>query len=274
MGPFARFQAESSGPLARDHTATSGERASARATEDALAGSGVDTGGGWPARAAVVKASGAARATIRAMRTSVLCLVVAVAGGCSRSSGSGSPGDPAKEPFARAAATLKADHPTTLPDFGRAMGTPPAECALVHAMCTCTWRFVTAGGVEEVVAHAAFVDARETEPETVPMVAGDDVPVELAPDEAERGYRAGRYNTQPGERLPVSTAQGDVTTVASENLTEFLNGGGHIVSPRALKAAALERTYATWTPSQRLEACTSQPGRVSRVSLQGHTADW
>ncbi|MGD0526464.1 MAG: hypothetical protein ABSE49_15035 [Polyangiaceae bacterium] len=208
------------------------------------------------------------------MRSSVLCLVLAAAVGCSKSSGSGPSGDPSSEPFARAAATLKVDHPTTLPDFNHAMGALPAECALVHATCTCTWRFVTGGGVEEVVAAAAFVDARETEPETVPMVAGDDLPVELAPEEAERGYRAGQFNTQPGERLPVSTAQRDVTTVASENLTEFLNGGGHIVSPRALKAAALEKTYAAWTAPQRLQACTSQPGRVSRVRLHGTTTDW
>jgi hypothetical protein len=124
------------------------------------------------------------------------------------------------------------------------------------------------------VVDASFADARTAEPETVAMIARGNGPVELPPDEAERGYRAGLYNAPPNERLPVSTAGGGIITIASEGLTEFLNGGGHLVSRRALKAAELEKTYSAWTARQRLEACVSQPAPVLRVKLDGKPVTW
>jgi hypothetical protein len=207
-----------------------------------------------------------------AMRSCVPCLLVAAASACSKPSASQQ--EAQNEPYAHAVAALDADHPRTLPDFALAMGRPPAGCALKDATCECTWRFVTKDGAREIVADASFADARTAEPETLPLITRGNSPVELPPDEAERGYRAGAYNAPPHERLPVSTAGGGIVTIASEDLTEFLNGGGHLVSRRALKAAELERTYASWTARQRLQACTSQPDPVFRVERDGQAVAW
>jgi hypothetical protein len=197
----------------------------------------------------------------------VASLLLIAASACSKASGPGSSQD-AQRPYARAVASLDSDPPRTLPDLGRAVGGPPSACELSNATCECTWRFVSVDGAQEIVADASFADARVAEPETVPMIARGGRPVDLPPDEAERGYRTGEYNAPQNERLPVSTAGGDVVMIASEDLTEFLNGGGHMASRRILKAAELEKKYASWTAAQRLEACTSQPAPVLRVKLR------
>ena len=199
-------------------------------------------------------------------------LLIVVMSACSRPSASND--NQQREAYARAVATLTTDHPGSLPEFARAVGARPAECELGRATCECTWRFITAEGVKEIAANASFVDARTSEPETVSMSGRDGSPLDLPPDDAERGYRSGEYNAPTNGRVPVSTAGGEIVTVASEELTEFLNTGGHLVSRRALKAAELEKKYASWTELQRLDACTSQPGSVWRVKLDGHINSW
>jgi hypothetical protein len=207
-----------------------------------------------------------------AMRPWVPGLLVTAACACAKSSGS-SP-DMRPEPYAAAVASLNAAHPRTLAELDRAMGTPASACDLANATCVCTWRFVTGGGAEEIVATASFADARTAEPETVPMVSRGNTPVELPPEEAERGFRAGAYNAARDDWLPVSTAGGDIRIVPSEALTELLNAGGHLVSRRAFKAAELEKKYSTWTARERLEACISQPGPVVEVRLGGKAVSW
>jgi hypothetical protein len=208
------------------------------------------------------------------MRSSVPCVLVAAVVACSKPSSSGSMDDAAREPYALAVAALNADHPRTLPDLDRAIGTPPVGCELGDATCVCTWRFMTKEGVKEVAAAASFADARTLEPETVLMVARDGNPLELAPDVAESGYRAGQYRASVEGRVPVSTGGGRIDTVRSEDLTKLLNSGGHLVSRRALMAAELEEEYKTWTAPQRLAACLSQPAAVRLVKLDGKTATW
>jgi hypothetical protein len=207
------------------------------------------------------------------MRTPAPCVLLALACACSKSSGSASPQDPPGEPYALARSALSTDHPRTLPEFARAVGRAPLGCGLVNATCECTWRFVTADGVKDIVAYASFPDERTTAAETVSMVTRGG-PVDLPADEAERGYRAGDCRAAPGERYAVSNGAGAVASVASADLTEALNMGGHLASPRALKAAELEKTYASWTAAQRAEACTTHPGRVLWVEMQGQTTDW
>ena len=174
----------------------------------------------------------------------------------------------------RVSGSLTAEHPGTLPDVTRVLGARPATCALADATCVCTWRFLTKDGAREIEVAASFSDTRATEPETVVMLGPDGNPLELGPDEAERGYRAAEYSAPPRERVPFASAGGEIGTIASEDLTRLLNEGGHVISRRALKAAELEKTYRSWTDLQRLEACISQPGRVKLVKRDGETATW
>jgi len=207
------------------------------------------------------------------MRPCVPSLLVAVAAACSKPSASAAQDDP-QDAYVRASASLNADHPGTLPALAHAMGSRPAGCAVADATCVCTWRFLTKVGIKEIEAAAALVDARTSEAETVQMVARGNRPVDLPPSEAERGYRAGEYSVPADDRVPVSTAAGEIHAVLPEDLTKLLNMGGHVVSPRALKGAELEREYRSWTGLQRIDACVSQPGAVRLVKLDGQTTPW
>jgi hypothetical protein len=200
-------------------------------------------------------------------------LFVAVAA-CSRPSSSGPVEDDPGNAYARASAALDASHPRTLPDLARVVGTPPARCDLSDATCVCAWRFATGKGVKEIGVAASFADARSFEPETVLMIAPDGNPLDLAPDEAERGYGAGEYRAPPGGSVPMSTSGGRIEMVRSEELTKALNEGGHLVSRRALKGAELEKDYGSWTEARRLDACLGQPAPVRLVKRDGNAATW
>jgi len=208
------------------------------------------------------------------LRSGAACLLVAELAACSRSSAPAPGDDDRGGAYARASASLDANHPATLPEFARVLGTPPGSCDLGDATCVCTWRFLTKDGMREIGAAASFADARTFEPETVLMVGRDGSPLDLPPDEAERGYRAGEYRAPVSARVPVATAGGRVDTVRSEDLSALLNGGGHLVSRRALKAAELEKGYESWTAARRLDACLAQPAQVRLVKRDGMTAPW
>ena len=209
-----------------------------------------------------------------AMCSGAACLFVAAVAACSRSSAPASRGDVGGGAYARASASLDAEHPATLPEVARVLGRRPESCDLGDATCVCTWRFLTKEGMKEIGAAASFADARTFEPETVLMVGRDGSPLDLPPDEAERGYRAGEYRAPVSGRVPVATAGGRVDTVGPEDLSALLNGGGHLVSRRALKAAELEKGYESWTAARRLDACLAQPAQVRLVKRDGVTVPW
>ena len=207
------------------------------------------------------------------MHAGASCLLLAAMAACSRPSASASVEDE-QGAYARASASLDAAHPATLPDMARVLGGRPVVCELANATCVCTWRFLAKEGVKEIGAAASFADARTFEPETVLMTARDGSPLDLPPDEAERGYRAGEYGAPANGRVPVSTSGGRIDTAPAEELSALLNGGGRIVSRRALKAAELEKEYAAWTAPRRLDACLAQPAPVRLVKRDGQTTPW